>query len=93
MYQVIYYIIFLPVLIYSCYFFISSLFAFRKCISYPSVKPKNKFAILIAARNESAVIGGLIDSLMIQDYPKELFDVYVIANNCTDDTKGVSLKA
>ena len=34
-----------------------------------------------------AVIGQLVTSLMQQDYPKELFDVYVIPNNCQDDTE------
>lgn len=91
MYQFFYYIIFIPVLLYACYFFISSLFAFRKYNSYPSVKSKNKFAVIIAARNEADVIGGLIDSLKLQDYPKELFDIYVAPNNCSDDTKGVSI--
>jgi cellulose synthase/poly-beta-1,6-N-acetylglucosamine synthase-like glycosyltransferase len=33
----------------------------------------HKIAILIAARNESAVIPNLIDSLKNQDYPKELY--------------------
>ena len=32
------------------------------------------------------VIGNLIDSLMQQNYPRELYDVIVIADNCTDKT-------
>lgn len=44
------------------------------------------FAILIAARNEEAVIGNLIDSLKRQDYAPELLDIYVAADNCTDHT-------
>ena len=35
------------------------------------------------------VIGGLIASLKAQDYPSELLDIYVIADNCTDNTAQV----
>ena len=38
------------------------------------------------ARNEEAVICGLIDSIHGQDYPTDLIDIYVIADNCTDST-------
>ena len=54
--------------------------------------PKNKFAIVIAARNEDMVIGNLIESLKIQNYPKNLYDIIVIPNNCTDKTEEVSCK-
>lgn len=46
----------------------------------------HRFAVLIPARNEEAVISGLIGSIRQQDYPAELIDVYVIADNCTDST-------
>ncbi len=49
-----------------------------------------RYAVLIAARNESAVIGQLIDSILAQDYPRELVDIYVVADNCTDDTAAVA---
>lgn len=41
---------------------------------------------MIAARNEELVIGSLVNSLLTQNYPPELYDVYVIPNNCTDNT-------
>lgn len=44
-----------------------------------------KFAVLICARNEEYVIGNLIDSLLRQDYRGE-YGIYVVADNCTDDT-------
>ena len=44
----------------------------------------NKFAVITCARNEAAVIGKLIDSLKAQDYPEDNYDIYVIADNCTD---------
>jgi cellulose synthase/poly-beta-1,6-N-acetylglucosamine synthase-like glycosyltransferase len=53
-------------------------------------QPQKRFAVIIAAHNEERVVGPLIDSLMAQDYPKELYDVHVIADNCTDHTKDVA---
>ena len=45
-----------------------------------------KYAAIISARNEENVIGQLIGSLKKQNYPSDLFDIYVIADNCTDNT-------
>jgi cellulose synthase/poly-beta-1,6-N-acetylglucosamine synthase-like glycosyltransferase len=53
----------------------------------------NKFAVLIPARNEAAVIPRLLKSLKAQDYPEEALDIYVLPNNCTDDTRGAALRA
>ena len=46
----------------------------------------NRYALLIAARNEEKVIGNLLDSIKSQTYDKNYYDVYVGADNCTDDT-------
>ena len=53
----------------------------------------NRYAVIIAARNEELVIGQLIKSIKNQNYPKELLDVYVVADNCTDQTASVARKA
>lgn len=52
--------------------------------------PQKRYAILIAARNEEAVIGNLISSIAKQDYPQELLSVYVVADNCSDDTARIA---
>ena len=52
-----------------------------------------RYAALISARNEEGVIGELIASLKRQNYPAELLDVYVVADNCNDDTAGVAQAA
>ena len=49
-----------------------------------------RYAVLIAARNEEAVLPYLLDSLAAQDYPAELVDVYVAADNCTDRTAALA---
>lgn len=57
---------------------------------FPAAKYNHKYAILIPARNEEAVIGNLLDSINRQDYPKELLTVFVVADNCTDKTAAVA---
>jgi cellulose synthase/poly-beta-1,6-N-acetylglucosamine synthase-like glycosyltransferase len=52
-------------------------------------EPQKRFAVLIAAHNEEQVVGPLIDNLKKMDYPKELYDIYVICDNCTDKTADV----
>lgn len=49
-------------------------------------KKQNRFMAIIPAHNEAAVVANLVESLKKQNYPKELYDVYVIADNCTDNT-------
>ncbi|MGI6199662.1 MAG: glycosyltransferase family 2 protein [Christensenellales bacterium] len=51
---------------------------------------EHTFAIVISARNEQTVIGYLVDSLLAQEYPKDKFDVYVVADNSTDNTAAVA---
>lgn len=50
----------------------------------------NRYAILIAARNEEAVLPHLLESIQAQDYPVELLTTYVVADNCTDRTAEVA---
>ncbi|MCD2137116.1 glycosyltransferase family 2 protein [Salinicoccus halitifaciens] len=58
-----------------------------------SVSHFNKYAVIIAARNEALVIGQLIESIKNQKYPAENIDIFVIADNCTDNTAEVAEKA
>lgn len=52
-------------------------------------KKEHKLAILISARNESKVIGELCKSILKQDYPKEKLHIFVVADNCTDNTADI----
>lgn len=45
-----------------------------------------RFAVVVPAHNEAAGIENTLRSIMDVDYPKPLFDIYVIADNCTDNT-------
>ena len=62
----------------------------RRRAVLPAAPASNHYAILICARNEAAVIGDLLASLRAQTYPRELLTVYVLADNCTDDTARIA---
>ena len=77
--------------IYWVYQLVISLCSFIKLKDKPLVDDKkHKFVAIIPAHNEEHVIGNLIESLKKQDYPHELYDIYVIADNCTDKTKEIA---
>ena len=84
MIEVIFKLIVILMSIYSLYFLIKCLIKNKPIKEY---NPKTKFGIIIPARNEEKVIGKLIDSLKNQNYPKNLYDIIVIPNNCNDNTE------
>ena len=70
------------------------LFGFRKKTrDYADHDPESRFLVLIPAHNEERVIGDIIRNLEEMDYPRELYDYYVIADNCTDRTAEVAREA
>ena len=52
----------------------------------------HRFAVLISARNESAVIANLLESIKSQTYPQDLVDIFLVADNCTDNTAEIGRK-
>ena len=56
-------------------------------------KPVRKYGVLISARNESKVIKNLIESLNSQTYGKENITVFVVADNCDDNTADIAREA
>lgn len=76
--------------IVAVYFFIlgiSGLYHFRQTKSH---NPQKTMAVVVPAHNEEMVIGHLVDNLTSLNYPKELYDVFVIADNCSDGTAQVA---
>ncbi|MEV2607734.1 glycosyltransferase family 2 protein [Paenibacillus larvae] len=53
-------------------------------------EPQKSFAILVAAHNEEQVVGALLENLKHLDYPKDLYDIFVICDNCTDRTADIA---
>ena len=82
------------VTIYWLYQFIISLCSFVKIKEKPLKEDKqHRFMTIIPAHNEEKVVVNLIESLKKLDYPKDLYDIYVIADNCTDKTAEVAKEA
>lgn len=82
----------LAIVFFACYayqiFYIAVPF-FRR--DKPHGQPAlHRYAVLISARNEAAVIGHLLESLRRQDYPAEKLSLFVVADNCTDNTADVA---
>lgn len=83
-------IIAIPVLLQIVYV----LFSFIKKKTYPVSETKGRIAYLIPAHNEESVIYDMVrDLIENQKYPREKFDVYVVADNCTDRTAELAEKA
>lgn len=79
------------ILIVLGYFLIISVFGWRKRPENHEVSyPDKNYAIIVAAHNEQAVIGNTIRSIKAMNYPKEKYEVFVIADNCTDDTANIA---
>ena len=87
------FILSLTLKIFTLYFAAVAVFALRRRKKYPRTLPRTKFAVVVAARNEEAVIGNLVHSVLTQDYPAALRDIYVVPNNCTDFTEAAAVAA
>ena len=83
----------LIVVFFTLYYFVLAFFGLFHSPEKNSSAPSKKFAVIVAAHNEDNVIGQLVDNFNIMDYPRHLFDVYVIADNCTDKTATVARTA
>ena len=79
--------------LFGLWFVVTSLFFWKRVRPFRRHRPKTRFACVIPARNEAAVVDGLVRSLKAQNYPGELFDIYVAPNNCTDRTEEAAREA
>src|ERR1700729_11705 len=59
----------------------------------PRCQPARRFALLVPAHNEEELLPRLLASAVELTYPAELFDIHVVADNCTDDTVNVADQA
>ena len=73
---------------YLCFWSMSG----KDIVPVPHSDKKSKFAILIAARNESHVIGNIFKSLKEQTYDKDYFDVWAIVESEEDPTCQIALE-
>jgi hypothetical protein len=79
--------------IFGLYLLIVAVAAFFLPRAEPAGTPRSRVAILVPAHDEAALIGRCVQSLRAQRYPDELYEVVVIADNCTDDTAALARAA
>lgn len=73
------------------YYIYLSVYGFKKeGRGYAPHAPQTRFLILVPAHNEEAVIGDMVRNLKNLDYPTELYDFYIIADNCDDHTAEIA---
>ncbi len=62
---------------------------FVRSKKFPKTENLHTYSFIIAARNEEAVVGNLIESIRRQKYDGEIANIFVVADNCTDNTAEV----
>lgn len=62
----------------------------RNTKDYEDHEPCARFLVLVPAHNEERVITTIIENLRQMDYPKELYDFIILADNCTDRTEEIA---
>ena len=76
------------------YYIFTSFFAWIPKKKTADVSNKeHTYALIVAAHNEEVVISQMVKSLKQLDYNPEKYEIFVIADNCTDDTARVAREA
>ncbi len=79
--------------LFTVYLFMLTAFAFLYRSDFIDLeKKRNYFAVVVPAHNEELVIEQTVRNLFNIDYPVELFDVIVVADNCDDKTAVISAR-
>jgi cellulose synthase/poly-beta-1,6-N-acetylglucosamine synthase-like glycosyltransferase len=81
------------IVFFTLYYFVIAFFGILPRKEKKILTPKHSFAIIIAAHNEEQVIGSLVENLHVLNYPKEMYDIFVIADNCKDRTVEIARNA
>jgi 1,2-diacylglycerol 3-beta-glucosyltransferase len=84
--EVILLLVCVPVLCWALYLSVLSLLSWPPVAPVAPPVPTWRFDFVVPAHDESAGIVATVKSLQAVDYPKELFRVIVVADNCSDDT-------
>ena len=80
-------ILFLCFLIFVLYLFVFAIYSKRKPqYNYPTAKKKYRFAVLFPAYQEDEVIIDSVKNFLVQEYPRERYDIIVISNQMRQDT-------
>jgi 1,2-diacylglycerol 3-beta-glucosyltransferase len=55
--------------------------------------PRSRIVVVVPAHDEEHYVGRTVQSLEAQTYPRELYEVLVVADNCTDETAAAARDA
>jgi cellulose synthase/poly-beta-1,6-N-acetylglucosamine synthase-like glycosyltransferase len=81
-------------LIFAAYFLLLTVAAIRRLpMARGSVSRFRRVGVLIPAHNEELGLEATIKSLVLQRYPRDRFEVIVIADNCRDRTAEIARAA
>lgn len=81
------------IIFFTFYYFVLAMFGLYRKREKKILTPEKSFALVVSAYNEETVIGQLVENLLKLDYPKALYDVFVVADNCTDKTAIIAKNA
>lgn len=61
--------------------------------NYPTVEDKQKFCVFVPCHNEGPVVASTVENYTRIKYAQDLFDIYFIADNCSDNTADILKEA
>ncbi len=73
-------------LLIFCYLFFLAIASLWPNKKKPFSAPAIRFGVIIPAHNESLLIGQTLANIQNINYPSELYEVIVVADNCDDNT-------
>ena len=82
-----------PAVLWSAYLALLTLLSWRLTPPQPETPPSTRFAIVVPAHNEAAVIERTVASLLELNWPQALLRVIVVADNCKDTTADIAARA
>jgi cellulose synthase/poly-beta-1,6-N-acetylglucosamine synthase-like glycosyltransferase len=81
-----------PAILASSYLFVATLLSWRLPHPRPSERTR-RFDVMVPAHNEAAVIARTVVSLRKMSWPATLYRIIVIADNCSDQTAAIAMRA
>jgi cellulose synthase/poly-beta-1,6-N-acetylglucosamine synthase-like glycosyltransferase len=78
---------------FGLYLVALSLLSFRYSQTLDGFVPRSRLVVLVPAHDEEMLIARTVRSLQQQNYPRNLFRIAVIADNCTDQTAAIATTA
>ena len=81
----------LLIVFFTIYYFTLSFFGlFGRRPEEKIYEEQKTFAMIVCAHNEEQVIGKLVENLHLLNYSDHLYDIFVVADNCKDNTAQIA---